>query len=136
MSEGGAVTSSISSLDLRALPSSAAQARRLVSDAIGETGRLCEIAVLLVSELVANAVLHAGTPCFVLVDVDDRRVRVEVRDEDPRLPVVKDYGPTAVTGRGLHIVNTLSDRWGFSADGESKTVWFEVDRDAIHEDVR
>jgi len=115
-------------MGLSALPSSAAQARRLVADAIGDDGQLCEIAVLLVSELVANAVLHAGTPCLVLVEHDAERVRVEVRDEDPRLPVMKDYGTTAVTGRGLHIVDRLSDRWGFSGDDVSKTVWFELDR--------
>ena len=116
------------SLDLSALPESASRARRHVAAAIEDDPELSEIAVLLVSELVANAVLHAGTPCVVRVDVDDQRVRVEVRDEDPRLPTVKDYGPDAVTGRGLHIVESLSDRWGVDGDERGKTVWFELDR--------
>jgi anti-sigma regulatory factor (Ser/Thr protein kinase) len=125
--------SSVASLDLSALPESASRARRLVADAIGderEDDELREVAVLLVSELVANAVLHAGTPCVVLVDVNDRRVRVEVRDEDPRLPAMKDYGLDAVTGRGLRIVDSLSDRWGADGDERGKTVWFEIDRDS------
>ena len=107
------------SLDLSALPESASRARRHVAAAIEDDPELSEIAVLLVSELVANAVLHAGTPCVV---------RVEVRDEDPRLPTVKDYGPDAVTGRGLHIIEWLSDRWGVDGDERGKTVWFELDR--------
>jgi anti-sigma regulatory factor (Ser/Thr protein kinase) len=124
-----------STIALSPVPRSASQARHLVAEAIGEAGPMCEVAVLLVSELVANSVLHARTPCVVSVDVDDSRARVEVRDEDPRPPVLKEYGPTAVTGRGLHIVEALSDRWGFTTDATGKTVWFEVDRDAAAEEM-
>ena len=81
---------------------------------------------VVVSELVTNSVLHAGTPSEVVVVVDDRCVRVEVRDADPTLPTMRQPSPDTVTGRGLLLVDALTDRWGSSPAGPGKVVWFEL----------
>lgn len=82
----------------------------------------------LVSEVVTNAIIHARTPFRVRVATGDRAIRVSVHDASPANPVKRDYGPNHPTGRGLHIVEALADRWGVAPDGEGKVVWFEVDR--------
>ena len=86
---------------------------------------------LLVSELAANAVLHAGTPYTVAALRTTHAVRVEVRDESAALPHFREVGPATATGRGLHLVEKLASRWGVDAadDGQGKTIWFEIDVD-------
>jgi anti-sigma regulatory factor (Ser/Thr protein kinase) len=86
--------------------------------------------LLCVSELVTNAVMHAATSCEVSVDLDDRRVRVSVRDFAPdRLPIPRELSRTAPAGRGLHILEGCTDRWGVERDTDAKTVWFELELD-------
>jgi anti-sigma regulatory factor (Ser/Thr protein kinase) len=82
----------------------------------------------LASEVVTNAILHAGTPFSVVVTGDSERIRVAVRDGSVELPVKRDYGAAQPTGRGLHIVEALADRWGVETENGGKTVWFEMDR--------
>ena len=82
----------------------------------------------LASEVVTNAILHAGTPFSVVVTGDEGRIRVSVRDGSAALPVKRDYDAGQPTGRGLHIVEALADRWGVETDEAGKTVWFEMDR--------
>ena len=80
--------------------------------------------VLVVSELVTNALLHGhGTPVVRLLDGDDR-VRVEVCDESPLLPVSHRVTPTS--GLGLRVVEQLSSAWGASRRGRGKVVWCEL----------
>lgn len=79
-----------------------------------------------VSELVTNAVLHARTPFTVKVRKSDESIRVDVIDESSSLPMRRPYDLREVTGRGLHIVERLSDRWGVSESLGGKTVWFEL----------
>ncbi len=89
---------------------------------------LRDVATLLVSELVANAVLHAGgSGVRVLVRHTGSRVRVEVWDGDARPPVRKHYSSTATTGRGLMLVDQLATQWGVSRRDDGKRVWFELD---------
>jgi PAS domain S-box-containing protein len=109
-------------------PSSVSQARRLVRRVLAEAGRqdLVETAELLVSEVVTNALLHAGTPVDVRASLDDRGVRVEVRDGSRHLPVRRSYAPTAGTGRGLMLLDQMVDEWGVSREAEGKTVWFRM----------
>jgi hypothetical protein len=60
--------------------------------------------------------------------VDERAVRVEVHDADPTLPVPRHPAPHTVTGRGLLLVEALTDRWGSARIDHGKVVWFELDR--------
>ncbi|NHC16481.1 ATP-binding protein [Motilibacter sp. E257] len=89
-------------------------------------------AQLAVSELVANAVIHARTPVTVRVEVMPPGARVSVHDESASLPVPAALGATAMSGRGLVLVDAVTAQWGVEPDlapGRGKTVWFEVDPD-------
>jgi hypothetical protein len=55
------------------------------------------------------------------------RVRVEVADDTSRSPVVASPDPLAESGRGVPLMDALSDRWGTSPHGDGKVVWFELD---------
>src|SRR5215217_7059266 len=83
---------------------------------------------LLVSELVGNAVRHAGGTITLHMWMVDRKVTVDVEDKAPgRLPeppAIPD--PEETSGRGLWLVNAFSDRWGWESVGEGKRVWFEL----------
>jgi len=80
--------------------------------------------VLVVSELVTNALLHGhGTPVVRLLD-EGSRVRVEVCDDSPLLPVSHRVTPTS--GLGLRVVEQLSSAWGASRRGRGKVVWCEL----------
>ena len=83
---------------------------------------------VITSELVTNAVLHARTTIRVRVTVTRLRIRVGVSDTSTRPAVVKSYGVAAPTGRGLHVVEALADRWGVDSTRYGKTVWFELDQ--------
>jgi anti-sigma regulatory factor (Ser/Thr protein kinase) len=86
-----------------------------------------EIAELLTSELVTNAVLHSGTPLEVRVRQHRSRVRVEVADRTVDRPVLRaNPDPLALNGRGLQFVDRLSTKWGVSQERHGKVVWFEV----------
>jgi len=80
--------------------------------------------VLVVSELVTNALLHGhGTPVVRLLEGDDH-VRVEVCDDSPLLPVSHRVTPTS--GLGLRVIEQLSSAWGASRRGRGKVVWCEL----------
>ena len=83
-------------------------------------------AALLVSEVVTNALLHAGTSIEVTVSCDDMVLRVEVADGSPTYPVVRDHPTLAGTGRGLHLLDELAARWGIDPHEDGKVVWFEL----------
>ncbi|MER5865068.1 ATP-binding protein [Kitasatospora sp. NPDC002040] len=84
--------------------------------------------VLLVAELVANAMLHAGGPLELVLDVSDTRLRIEVSDSSPALPAPKEpHRPSQPGGHGLYIVRQTSDRWGATPRPDGKTVWAEID---------
>lgn len=111
-------------------PQSAPEARHFVletggSDDADENLRLATI----VSEVVTNAILHAGTPFAVRVTTGEHTIRVEVTDDSGAMPIKRAYASTAATGRGLHIIEAMSDRWGVSLLDTGKTVWFELQRE-------
>ena len=90
-----------------------------------------EVVTLLVSELVTNAVLHAGSKVEVVVKHRGPCLRVEVADESPVLPGVRDFDADATTGRGLTLVELMASDWGVEpCDEGGKLVWFEVP--AVH----
>ncbi|MGP4112056.1 ATP-binding protein [Streptomyces sp. 4N509B] len=112
-------------------PESAGVARRLTRHQLQSRWllgpKLADDAVLLVSELVGNAVAHAGAHVFGL-RIRRRRgwVRVEVRDPSRALPCRLPVGETDVSGRGLWLVEQLADRWGVDLLPDGKTTWFEL----------
>lgn len=110
-------------------PISAAHARRFVEDVLDDAGlgQFASTATLLVSELVANAILHTGTPFEVVVLPGPDRVRVEVHDGSPELPVRKHYSTMSGTGRGLVLVERMAAGWGSDLTSKGKVVWFELD---------
>ncbi len=83
---------------------------------------------LLASELVTNAVKHGprGGVVEVAVRQAGDRLRVAVRDESSRRPVRLEPGPTALSGRGVMLVDRLASDWGVEPHVAAKTVWFEV----------
>lgn len=115
---------------LPAEPASAGRARRFVDRALNDwrCGHLAEVATLLVSELVANAILHAGTTVEVVIRRERERLRIEVHDGNARLPTRKRYSKMSGTGRGLVLVERLSRDWGTESTPSGKVVWFELDR--------
>ena len=84
--------------------------------------------MLLTSELVTNAVLHAATPFDVTVAMDDGGVRVTVVDgAGAHAPQVQHPAPTDTNGRGLLIVEHLATAWGTDdTDHGGKAVWFTL----------
>jgi anti-sigma regulatory factor (Ser/Thr protein kinase) len=129
---------------LAAQPAGVSAARRFVRAMIEELGAAAEAllddAVLLTSELVANAVLHAGGPIGVDVELEPgppARIRIEVSDDSPVSPTIRDYGSGASTGRGLALVARLASRWGVDpVEPAGKAVWAELVDDGVdHSEV-
>lgn len=117
-------------IQLPADVSSPALARRFVTECCAESGdaKLSEIAVLLVSELVTNAVVHAHTPSVLTLSRSTGRLRVELRDANPDPALISSATQNGHRegGRGVLLVQTLADRWGSDAHEGGKTVWFEL----------
>lgn len=96
--------------------------------------------VLLVSELVTNAVVHTGRPAVLRLAVRERRasrrlaVRLEVADTSNREPRRRQAAGEDTDGRGLELVEVLADRWGWQREGSGKRVWCELDC-VVHESV-
>jgi anti-sigma regulatory factor (Ser/Thr protein kinase) len=86
-----------------------------------------DVVSLLVSELVTNAVIHAGRPVRLHLAQPDGAVRVEVRDPDPRVPAVGEPGTLSEHGRGMVLLDELASSWGVDTrEPLGKVVWFEV----------
>ena len=83
-------------------------------------------AVLLVSELVTNSVLHGGPPVVVAVDCDEATLQVRVRDGSPALPAPRDAASGDENGRGLALVAEMSADWGVDTEEDGKHVWFVI----------
>jgi anti-sigma regulatory factor (Ser/Thr protein kinase) len=116
-------------IQLPPAPTSPAEARGFVVDSLEQWGAesLTDLARLLVSELVTNAVFHAHSPVEVRALMAEGRVRIEVRDLDPTPPAPRHAAPWDATGRGLLLVDELSERWGTDATpSEGKVIWFEL----------
>lgn len=112
-------------------PESAATARRLTQCVVLRQWALpaqtSEYAVLLVSELVGNAVRHTGARVFGLRMLRRRGwIRIEVRDPSRGLPCLMPVQEMDTSGRGLFLVDMLSDRWGVDLLPRGKTTWFEM----------
>lgn len=106
----------------------AAQARAVVRDLLQQGRRtdMVDTACLLTSELVANAVVHAGAPVELVVDLDRGRLAVEVIDGSETDPAPVDASPMDTGGRGLAMVERLADSWGVTRVMPGKSVWFAL----------
>ncbi|MEW2513005.1 SpoIIE family protein phosphatase [Streptomyces sp. NPDC046870] len=117
--------------DLRAVR----EARGFVHECLCEWGLadLSDDLELITSELVTNALIHAGSDVDVRLRASGHRVRLEVRDSDSDPPVPTAYSLTeegsarAEHGRGLYLVDALAHTWNTSPSGRGKTVWLEMD---------
>lgn len=87
---------------------------------------LADTAELLVSEIVTNALVHAGTDVEVSFSFVDGGLRIEVSDGSPHPPSPRSYGPSAGTGRGLLLLEEMVDAWGVEFADHGKTVWFTL----------
>ncbi|HYH48153.1 MAG TPA: response regulator [Acidimicrobiia bacterium] len=114
---------------------SARAARRFVSQALTgwdtDEGDLTDTVTLLVSELVTNAVVHAGSDVEVAVRLTSTAARIEVTDTSVESIRPRDAASDEDSGRGLALVGSLAERWGVRpAPRGGKTIWFEVNRTA------
>jgi serine phosphatase RsbU (regulator of sigma subunit)/anti-sigma regulatory factor (Ser/Thr protein kinase) len=118
------------SLELPAAATSPSRARMFVADLLDEwgLGTLVDAATLLTSELVTNAVRHAGTGMELAVSrTADDAVRIAVTDRAPAADVrARASADDAEGGRGLFLVEQLASGWGSAVDANAKTVWFEL----------
>jgi len=115
---------------LAPVPESVHLARRAVADALLELGRddLLDDATVVVSELVANAVIHARTEITVGVKASGVGVRLSVADASDKFPRWTPVRPTATSGRGLLMVQRLSATWGVEPLQDSgKVIWVQID---------
>ncbi|MFE1230508.1 SpoIIE family protein phosphatase [Streptomyces sp. NPDC059442] len=113
---------------------SVATARAFVRDTLQGWGygEVVDDAVVLTSELVTNAVVHAGTSADVLCLRSDDGVRVEVADRYPEREIPVQGGRTVAhpdreNGRGLLLCAALATRWGVEYTPTQKHVWFQLD---------
>ncbi|MGW3041981.1 ATP-binding protein [Kitasatospora sp. NPDC001159] len=116
-------------LPLRARPGVVAEARTFTADFLAEVPDPVVVAdaVLLVSELVGNALRHAGEPGALLLVRCPGRVRIEVSDSSPRPPLPRrPHGPDGGGGFGLFLLDRIALRWGWRPLGPGKTVWCEL----------
>jgi anti-sigma regulatory factor (Ser/Thr protein kinase) len=104
------------------------QARNFAVEAADSDGPSTQVLQLVVSELATNAVLHAQSDFTVRVEQKGDAVTVTVCDGSTMPPVRKYYGPRAVTGRGIGIVEALVTRWGVTRRADGKCVWIEMPR--------
>ncbi|MEV7380825.1 SpoIIE family protein phosphatase [Streptomyces lydicus] len=114
---------------------SVATARAFVRDTLQGWGcaDIVDDAVVLTSELVTNAVVHAGTAADVLCQRSDEGVRISVADRYPEREIpLQNAGQVVVHpdregGRGLLLCGALATRWGVEYTAAQKHVWFQLD---------
>jgi anti-sigma regulatory factor (Ser/Thr protein kinase) len=123
-------------LELASGVDAAAEARRALDEFEGElSDRRMRDVRLLVSEIVTNAVRHAGLPhgdpIRLVIAAENGVLRVEVHDRGagfrPHL-VKPEPDPEGGSGWGLFLVDELADRWGVEGSVPGTRIWFEVDR--------
>ncbi len=116
-------------ISLTAGPAAAAAARRQVRAAIDAWDAPVdpEVAVLLTSELVTNAISHeTGRSVTLTISCICGQLRVDVHDTSRSAPVPVEAPADAETGRGLMLVSSLSTDWGFHRTPGGKAVYFTL----------
>lgn len=113
--------------DAQQAPRTARAFTRDVGSEWGLDEDLVDTLLLLVSEMVTNAVRYAPPPLELALARGPDGVRVELCDSDPRLPEPKRPDHEQLGGRGLWLVEVLADEWGFQRVPAGKRVWFVID---------
>ncbi|HVE94543.1 MAG TPA: response regulator [Acidimicrobiales bacterium] len=120
----------VATVDLSQDPASVGQARRFTRERLERwgAGALVESSVLVVSELVTNAITHAGSVCRVVLrrNTSTGSVRIEVTDFGAGSPEPQPPSPIRPNGRGLLIVSSLATAWGIDPSTNGKIVWAEI----------
>lgn len=110
-------------------PSHARERLAPLLDNVGVQGDLADVALLLTSELVTNAIVHGQGDPTIEVRTSDRQIWVGVHDPDKHLPHIQPADSDALGGRGLLLVDALADAWAtVPIAGDGKTVWFALSR--------
>ncbi len=87
---------------------------------------LTDTVLLLTSEVVTNAVVHATAAPELTITRDGSGIRVQVFDDSLTPPVQRRHSLTAATGRGVRLLADLADEWGWEVLPSGKVVWFRV----------
>lgn len=122
----------MTTMHLDASTAAPSQARAFVAEELrAELGELyeqslCDDALLLTSELVTNAVLHAHTGVELSVVTGMDAVHVEIADGDPVVPHPREPTVGELGGRGLALVAALAGDWGVRLAPPGKVVWFDL----------
>jgi anti-sigma regulatory factor (Ser/Thr protein kinase) len=106
-----------------------ADARHRLAEALtrqGHTRARLDDARIVVTELAANAVLHAGSPFSVSVRGDGARLRIGVRDHSRAMPEPQEPSAVRLSGRGLQLIAAIAGRWGVEPLADGKVVWAEL----------
>ena len=115
---------------------SSSMSRRFVEHALTrwQLGALSDVAVLLTSELVTNAIVHAQTEVVVTITRDDARtITVAVSDSSCSAPRLQRHSDDAATGRGLGILDALASSWDVVSGTHGKTVTFTLRHPTVPE---
>ncbi|MEU9149027.1 SpoIIE family protein phosphatase [Streptomyces sp. NPDC048417] len=113
-------------------PERIAEARQHLRELLHDWGSPDQVdsAVLLVSEMLTNVLVHTDADALLLAEVcgqaPGRRLRVEVTDVGDDLPHKRRPGELASSGRGLVLIELLAEAWGVEPRGEGKSIWFEL----------
>ncbi|MDA0160625.1 MEDS domain-containing protein [Solirubrobacter ginsenosidimutans] len=105
------------------------RARDLLVDALrhlGHDGELLDDARLVVTELAANAVVHASSSFSVSVREEGSSVRILVGDRSPVAPAMREASVTRLSGRGMQLIAAVATRWGVVFTPDGKVVWAEL----------
>jgi len=135
-------TDILGSLDIVARPAEVAPARHWLGKLLSaDHGAISDDVVLMACEAITNSICHSDSGSMdekdepgtvtLLVRATESTMRVEVTDAGSQrnIPKVADDGLDAVDGRGLHMIDLLSEgRWGSYTHDDGRTVWFEVGR--------
>ena len=113
-------------------PRSAAAAREFVraSGCPAHDLEVLDEALLLISELVTNSVKYGGAPILLAIECDEQTLNIRVRDGSSAAPSLRVASENDESGRGLALVDLLSDAWGVDPvddeHGTGKAVWFRL----------
>ncbi len=119
----------------QAEPERIAEARRQVRDVLHDWADPDQVdsAVLMVSEMVTNVLLHTDGDALLVAEISGerggRRIRVDVSDGSDELPHRRSPGELASSGRGLVLMDLLAGAWGVDPRGDGKSIWFELHED-------
>jgi two-component sensor histidine kinase len=93
---------------------------------MGHGGALIDDALIVITELAANAVVHACSPFSVSIRGEGSTVRILVRDRSSVVPAIPEDSLTRPSGRGLRLISALASRWGVDPAPDGKAVWAEL----------